>query len=432
MPTRPTTVLPALAAALALAFPALAGAEVFEVTERGDHVPGACTNGDCTLREAVIAADAQAGDDRVELPSKKPYKLTRAIGAGPGEPEDGDLDIDSGLGNLITLAHPGNGLATIDATVAEDRVIEIVGAATLKKLKLQNGEANSTGQAGGALSVDGNVTIVRSRLTGSHAADVGGGIFITDGRLTMRRSAIRGNDSGGEGGGIFVNESATFEVTKSSLAGNEADEGGGLFTEATQSPSTVLESTVSGNTVSEEGAGIWNGGAGLFVGNSTVADNTAGGSGGGLYAAPDSDATFQFATITRNRADADDVGPDNGGGIFADGGDDVVVAQGTLLARNRATGGAFEDCDAPAPVGIVSFGHNLITTEQDCPFFDHAEDIADDEPLIGALDDNGGPTKTVKLKQGSPAIDAGGMGPETDQRGFERDEVADIGAFERQ
>jgi hypothetical protein len=431
MPTRPTTTLSTLAVALALVFPALAGAEVFDVTKRGDHLPGACTNGDCTLREAVIEANGQAGDDRVELPGKKPYKLTREIGAGPGEAEEGDLDIDSGLGNLITLAHPGKGLATIDATGAEDRVIELVGAATLKKLKLQNGVANSTGEAGGALFVDGNVTIVRSRLEGSHAADVGGGVFITDGRLTMRRSAVRGNDASGEGGGIFVNESATFELTKSSLAGNEADEGGGMFTEATQSPSMLVATTVSGNTVSEEGGGIWNGGPALSVENSTIADNTAGGSGGGLYAAPDSGAAIQFATITRNRADADATGPDGGGGIFADGGDDVVVTSGTLLARNRATGGAFEDCDAPAPVGIVSFGDNLITTEQDCPFFDHAEDIVDDDPLIGVLDDNGGPTKTVKLKQGSPAIDAAGDGPDTDQRGFERG-VADIGAFERQ
>jgi hypothetical protein len=431
MPTLPTTALPTLALALALCLPALAGAEVFEVTERGDHVPGACTNGDCTLREAVIEANARAGDDRVELPSKKPYKLTREFGAGSGEAEEGDLDIDSGLGNLITLAHPGNGLATVDATGAEDRVIELEGAATLKKLKLQNGVANSTGEAGGALSVDGNVTIVRSRLTGSHAADVGGGIFITDGRLTMRRSAVRGNDTGGEGGGIFVNESARFELTKSSLVGNEADEGGGMFTTSTQSPNTLVASTVSGNTVSEEGAGIWNSGPALLVANSTVADNTAGGSGGGLYAAPDSGAAIEFATITRNRADADDTGPDGGGGVFADGGGDVVAAVGTLLARNRATGGAFEDCDAPAPVGIVSSGDNLITTEQDCPFFDHAEDIVDDEPLIGVLDDNGGPTKTVKLKQGSPAIDAAGQGPDTDQRGFER-VAADIGAFERQ
>jgi hypothetical protein len=431
MPTRPITAFPILAVALALCFPALAAAEVFEVTERGDHVPGGCTNGDCTLREAVIEANGQAGDDRVELPSTKTYKLTREIGAGPGEAEEGDLDIDSGLGNLITLAHPGKGLATIDATGAEDRVIELVGAGTLKKLKLRNGVANSTGQAGGALSVDGNITIVRSILIGSHAADVGGGIFVTDGRLIMRRSAVRGNDASGEGGGIFVNESARFELTKSSLAGNEADEGGGIFTTSTQVPNTLVASTVSGNTTSEEGAGIWNGGATLLVGNSTVADNTAGGSGGGLYAAPDSGTAIEFATIARNRADADDTGPDGGGGIFADGGDDVVATVGTLLARNRATGGAFEDCDAPAPVGIVSSGDNLITTEQDCPFFDHAEDIVDDEPLIGVLDDNGGPTKTVKLKQGSPAIDAAGNGPDTDQRGFERD-VADIGAFERQ
>jgi predicted outer membrane repeat protein len=184
--------------------------------------------------------------------------------------------------------------------------------------------------------------------------------------------------------------------------------------------------------VTEEGGGIHNDSLSLGIGNSTIADNTADGSGGGIYAAPDSDTAIEFVTIARNRADADDTGPHGGGGIFADGGDDVVAALGVLLARNRATGGAFEDCDAPAPVGIVSSGYNLITSEQDCPFFDHAEDIVDDDPRIGVLDDNGGPTETVKLKAGSPAIDATPHLLDTDQRGFERDDAPDIGAFERQ
>ena len=378
-----------------------------------------------------MAANALPGDDRVKLPSRKPYNLTRELGVGPGEAEEGDLDIDSGLGNLITIVHPGKGVATIDGTGGEDRVIELVGAGTLKRIQLRDGEANSTGQAGGALSVDGTVTLVRSRIKNSHAADVGGGVFITDGRLLMRRSKVTGNDSSGEGGGIFVNESARFEIAKSTLAGNEADEGGGVFTQSEQVTSLLIESTVSGNTVLQEGGGIWNGG-GLLVGNTTIADNTAGGSGGGLYSAPDSASSLEFVTIARNRADSDDVGPHGGGGIFADGGDDVVGAIGTLLARNRTTGGAFQDCDAPAPVGILSGGYNLVTTEQDCPFFDHAEDITDDEPLVGVLDDNGGPTRTVKLKQGSPAIDQAEGGPDLDQRGVERSEPADIGAFERE
>ena len=416
-----------------LTLPASSGAEVFEVTERGDHAPGACTNGDCTLREAVIEANGQPGDDRVELPSRKPYNLTRELGLGPGEAEDGDLDLDSGLGNLITIAHPGKGLATIDATGAEDRAIELVGAGTLRKLQLRDGDANSTGEAGGALSVDGNATIVRSRIKGSEGSDVGGGIFIADGRLILRRSSVRQNVAGGEGGGIFVNEDARFELVRSTLARNEADDGGGVYTESEAAGNQVLATTVAGNEATEEGAGIWHGGPSLLLSNSTVADNTADGSGGGLYAAPDSGTAVEFVTIARNRADADDTGPHGGGGIFADGGDDVVVAVNSLLARNRTTDGAFQDCDAPAPVGIVGAGGNLITTDQDCPFFDNVEDIVDPEPLIGVLDANGGPTQTVKLKQGSPAIDeADGMSVEdADQRGVERNDP-DIGAFERE
>lgn len=433
MPERLKLTIAGLATAAMLTVPVAAEAEVFEVTKRGDHVPGTCTNADCTLREAVIEASAQPGDDRVELPSSKPYNLTREIGLGPGEAEDGDLDIDSGLGNLITIAHPGKGLATIDATGAEDRAIELVGAGTLRKLQLRDGDANSTGEAGGALSVDGNVTVTRSRIKGSEGSDVGGGIFVTDGTLQLRRSVVRANDAGGEGGGIFVDDDARFEIARSTLAGNEADQGGGIFTATDELDNEIVASTVSGNTVTEEGGGIWNGGPSLLVSNSTVADNTAEGSGGGLYAAPDSQTAVVSATIARNRADADDAGPHSGGGIFADGGDDVVLAVNSLLARNRTTGGGLQDCDAPAPVGIVSAGGNLVTTEQDCPFLDHAEDIVDPEPLIGVLADNSGPTRTVKLKQGSPAIDeADGMNvQDVDQRGVEREDP-DIGAYERQ
>ena len=105
---------------------------------------------------------------------------------------------------------------------------------------------------------------------------------------------------------------------------------------------------------------------------------------------------------------------------------------GSLFAKNRATGGGFQDCDAPAPVGIASFGDNLVTSEQDCPFFDGVGDITDSDPEIGSLENNGGPTKTVKLKQGSPAVDEAAGGPNRDQRGVERDAQPDIGAFERQ
>ncbi len=190
----------------------------------------------------------------------------------------------------------------------------------------------------------------------NEAGDVGGGIFIGDGSLDLRRSVVNGNRSGGEGGGIFVPDDAGFVITESTLAGNEADEGGGIYTASEVLNNQIVGSTVARNVVTEEGGGVFSDGPSLLVQNSTIADNTADASGGGIYAAPDSGTVLFNATIARNRADADDLGPHGGGGAFVDGGDDFLQSINTLYARNRSTGGVFQDCDAPAPVGIFSSG----------------------------------------------------------------------------
>ena len=230
-----------------------------------------------------------------------------------------------------------------------------MGAGTLRKLQLRDGDANSTGEAGGALSVDGNATLVRSRIKAQRRRRTwAAGSSSPTARLELRRSVVRRNVAGGEGGGIFVNDDATVRARDSTLARNEADEGGGVFSEseARGQPDRGFD-RLPATRRRRRAAGSGTAGRRLFVRNSTVADNTADGSGGGLYAAPDSGTALEFVTIARNRADADDTGPHGGGGIFADGGDDVVGAVGSLFARNRTTGGAFQDCDAPAPVGIV-------------------------------------------------------------------------------
>jgi hypothetical protein len=103
------------------------------------------------------------------------------------------------------------------------------------------------------------------------------------------------------------------------------------------------------------------------------------------------------------------------------------------VANNRDTDGAIQECDAPAPVGIASLGGNLITsTSGGCDFFDDPEDIVDAVPKMAKLQSAGGPTQTIPLKAGSPAIDQadGPVPQERDQRGHLRDDP-DIGAFER-
>ena len=86
---------------------------------------------------------------------------------------------------------------------------------------------------------------------------------------------------------------------------------------------------------------------------------------------------------------------------------------------------------------IVSLGHNLIGSTSDGSGF--RPDLGDQlnvNPLLGPLQDNGGPTFTCALLPGSPAIDAGDNtdAPLSDQRGFTRivNGTIDIGAYELQ
>ena len=82
-----------LTVGVVLAVAGVAQAATYEVTKRGDHARGGCSRADCTLREAILAANRTMGRaDRVVLPSRKPYRLTV-----PGGLEDGgatgDFDI---------------------------------------------------------------------------------------------------------------------------------------------------------------------------------------------------------------------------------------------------------------------------------------------------------------------------------------------------
>ncbi len=145
------TLLSALA--LVLVAPAAAQARTFEVTERTDHKPDGCTAAGCTLREAVIAANAHRGADKIVLPSRKRYELALAS-TGEDRAANGDLDVTSGP---LTIVHPGRGTATIDAN-RTDRVFDIGKATTtLEALTIIGGYSNKNdgdGDGGGVLIGD--------------------------------------------------------------------------------------------------------------------------------------------------------------------------------------------------------------------------------------------------------------------------------------
>ena len=101
----------AFAIATALLGAGAAQARTYEVTARTDHKPDGCSATECTLREAVIAANKHRGADTIALPSRKRYELALAS-TGEDRAANGDLDITSGP---LTIVHRGRGTATIDA-----------------------------------------------------------------------------------------------------------------------------------------------------------------------------------------------------------------------------------------------------------------------------------------------------------------------------
>jgi CSLREA domain-containing protein len=427
--------------ALLLVTASAAQARTYTVNTRTDPKPNGCTSDDCTLREAVIAANAHSGADTILLPSRKRYVLTLKS-TGENKAANGDLDIRSGK---LAIMHPGRGTATIDAKKT-DRIFDIVGKAgvLLSALRLTGGYSNEKdgGGDGGAILVrKGSLRVVGSGIANNRAPWVGGngGGIDSDssGLVELIESYVSSNDSGGSGGGIEASPAGRMLIERSLVIGNKAAQAGGVMVFGP--PVRIVASTVAENLASA-GPGVEGDGGGILVGNkgrlqltnSTVANNGAYTSGGGIFSDAGSQASISYSTIARNRADVDGMFGGTTGGIHLRTAGVQVAANArianSILALNTEAGGATADCGG---IGFLGTGVNLITStgQGKCS---EGTPIVVANPRLGKLGDNGGPTPTVGLLSGSPAIGAAGPGkaPARDQRGVKRSDP-DLGAFER-
>jgi hypothetical protein len=338
---------------------------------------------------------------------------------------------------------------------------------------------------GGSLSVERSV-FTNNRLGGNGAggsssgAGNGGGIeafFSGPGSLTVDHSTFSGNTLGGSGGaGMFSGDGtgggieASFSTVPSTMsitssvfgdnvlggAGGSGDnsgdgEGGGLSLGSTSG----LAATIAGNSFSSNrlggnggsatGAGSGTGGGILLdtfflqshvtIANNTFAGNAAGGTGGSGGAGDGVGAglAIEGGTISLlNDTFAGNTIPSAGGegaGIFGqNGATSAVTLENTIVAGNTIAGAA-SSCSSP----LTSAGHNLESSSPSQCGLGAAGDLVGVGPLLGPLQDNGGPSPTQALLPGSPAINAGDNSgcPATDQRGVARPQgICDIGAYE--
>jgi len=364
----------------------------FLVTKEADTLDGAC-DGDCSVREAVVAANANPGLDFIVLPAGR---FTLSI---PGADEDvsatGDLDIT----DATFVSGQGPAKTIIDADGLGDRVIN------------QN--------AGGH-----QVVLVGLTVTGGWAPTDGGGIWNQDGTLVLSNVVVRDNVSTNSGGGVkaylaevivkdgsaIISNSASsvwygggimgnnLTVTDSTISGNSAGVGGGISTEGTL---TVSGSTISYNQdLGFDGGGIWAGAGTLDISN-----------GGGA------DVTLNSVTFSGNSAPSGET-------IRIRGGSSVnfinTLISGSCILDSGST---------------VSYGGNLESGGDTCGLVDSTDQVNVVDPLLAPLAHNGGSTRTMLPLSGSPAIGGGSdwYCLNEDQRGEIRgDGNCDIGAVERQ
>ena len=366
------------------------------VNSKGDGTK----SGNCTLREAIEAADTNTRVDRCK--------------AGSSSERDA---VHFSLGEKATIT-----LGSQLPTITDPSRLTINGQKP--KITVSGNDAVRVFEVGqdAQLSI-ANLKVVRGR------AEFGGGIF-NFGTVTVRDSAFSGNSATMSGGGI--DNRGTLKVTTSTFSHNSTNNpngnnfGGGIVNDGV---STVSKSTFSSNS-SLQGGGISNFGE-LTVTNSTLSGNIAGAGGGIHQTSRATSLTVTNSTFSGNSAD-------RGGAIFNQNGlppfpNSPVTISSTIVA-NSTSG---DSCSGT----ITDSGYN-IDDGTTCGFSEANDSLPSTEPkLADSLNNNGGPTKTIALRKGSPALNeipkaSNGCGTEvkTDQRGAARPQgkKCDIGAFEKE
>ncbi len=224
---------------------------------------------------------------------------------------------------------------------------------------------------GGGVDNGGTLTMSGCTVTGDSSVQGGGGVA-NGGTLTMSGCTVAGDSADSTGfvtyaGGGGVYNGGTLTMSGCTVTGDSALSGGGGVDNASRATLTLSGCTVAGDSA-RDGGGVYNKG-GLTLSGCTVTGDSAG-FGGGLF-------NFSTGTVTLNST------------IVANS-----LGGGDIVNEHVLTGS--HDLIGDGSGAIVGTGNLLGTV---------ANPI---NPLLAPLGDYGGPTQTMALLPGSPAIDQGG------------------------
>ncbi len=236
------------------------GPQTYNVTKTADTNDGACTQTDCSLREAVIAANAHFGKDTINI-SAGVYLLTIA-GTGEDLAATGDLD----LTEEVIVKGAGSAQTTIDGN-ALDNVFDAKKAAEFRGLTVQNGKPRGI-QHSGAILTD---VLISNNPEGACCSSIAGGTFLNNGSgivsCDVRGVTVRQNELG-----IFCFSEPpqlTLTVQDSTVSSN-AD---GIVLYGNYVGSVSLVNVTLAQNALGLGAEIDGGAATADILNSTIVDN---------------------------------------------------------------------------------------------------------------------------------------------------------------
>ncbi len=393
---RHAAVISIMALVFALAGSSPAMAATFTVTTTADAGAG-------SLRQAILDANAAAGADVVNF----------SLPAGPQT-----ITLTSGeivISDAVSINGTGASMLTVSGS-GSSRIFYISSSAIIADMTLTAGNS-----------------------TGGVYSGFGGAVLVFGGSMTMNDCIVRNNSASATAGAIAMGF-GVVNLNRCTISGNVCGNVSGIYLQ--DGTSVITSSTISGNSGSGISEAIRNNAASsnatLTLINSTVSGNTAGTGNAAIRgqgaAAKTSTITLVNATITQNTTNASG----QHGAIWLQPGPTHVLQLRNTIVSGNLSGGLPYDIEGSADPASVN---NLIGTGGGLTNGVNGNIVGVDDPILGPLQNNGGPTATHEPLCSSPAIDAGDNSVTglpyalaTDQRGagFVRSShgAVDIGAYE--